>query len=51
MIEREVGSETREAVDGPVSEVCVVCGSLDVRAIKCKLICHNCGTILRTCSD
>ena len=32
-------------------EICDVCGSTDVRQFKCKLICQNCGTILRTCSD
>jgi hypothetical protein len=32
-------------------EVCDVCGSNDVQAFKCKLICQNCGTIIRTCSD
>ena len=32
-------------------EVCDVCGSTDVREIKCKLICQNCGTILRSCAD
>ena len=36
---------------GEVSVVCDVCGSSDVQAFKCKLICLNCGTILRTCSD
>lgn len=33
------------------TEVCDVCGSSQVREIKCKLICQNCGTILRSCSD
>ena len=32
-------------------EVCDVCGSSNVKEIKCKLVCQNCGTILRTCSD
>ena len=32
-------------------EVCDVCGSTDVKEIKCKLICQNCGTILRSCAD
>jgi hypothetical protein len=32
-------------------EVCDVCGSSNVREIKCKLVCQNCGTILRTCAD
>jgi rubredoxin len=33
------------------AEVCDVCGSTDVKEIKCKLICRNCGTILRSCAD
>jgi hypothetical protein len=32
-------------------EVCDVCGSPDIKPFKCKLICQNCGAILRTCSD
>ena len=32
-------------------EVCDVCGSSDIRQFKCKWICQNCGTILKTCSD
>jgi len=33
------------------AEVCDVCGSSDIREIKCKVICKNCGTILRSCAD
>ena len=32
-------------------DVCDVCGSTNVREIKCKVVCLNCGTILKTCSD
>jgi hypothetical protein len=32
-------------------DVCDVCGSTDIKQFKCKLICQNCGTILKTCSD
>jgi transcription initiation factor TFIIIB Brf1 subunit/transcription initiation factor TFIIB len=32
-------------------EVCDVCGSSDIKEVKCKLICQNCGTILKTCAD
>lgn len=32
-------------------DVCDVCGSTSVKEIKCKVICENCGTILKTCSD
>ena len=34
-----------------VTELCDVCGSPDIREIRCKLICRNCGTILRSCAD
>ena len=30
---------------------CDICGSADVREVKCKVICRNCGTILRSCAD
>ena len=33
------------------AEVCDVCGSTNVKEIKCKLICQNCGTILKSCAD
>jgi hypothetical protein len=32
-------------------DVCDVCGSADIKEIKCKVICQNCGTILKTCAD
>ena len=32
-------------------DVCDVCGSADIKQFKCKLICQNCGAILKTCSD
>ena len=32
-------------------ETCDVCGSTDIKEIKCKLVCQNCGTILRSCAD
>ena len=32
-------------------ELCDVCGSANVKEIKCKLICQHCGTILRSCAD
>lgn len=34
-----------------VTAICEVCGSTNVKEIKCKLICQNCGTILRSCAD
>ena len=36
---------------GSEPEVCDVCGSLEIVEIKCKIMCRNCGTILRSCSD
>ena len=35
----------------PPSEICDVCGSADLREIRCKVICGNCRTILRSCAD
>jgi len=32
-------------------DVCDVCGSTNLKEIKCKVVCQNCGTILRSCSD
>jgi hypothetical protein len=32
-------------------DVCDVCGSTDLLQIKCKVVCRNCGTILKSCSD
>lgn len=32
-------------------EVCDFCGSTDIQEIKCKVVCRNCGTILKTCAD
>jgi hypothetical protein len=32
-------------------EVCDVCGSSNLKDIKCKVICQNCGTILKSCAD
>ncbi len=35
----------------PIADVCDVCGSTDLREIKCKVICGNCKTILLSCAD
>ena len=32
-------------------ETCDVCGSTNIKEIKCKVICQNCGTILKSCAD
>lgn len=34
-----------------IEDVCDVCGSSDIRQVKCKVICQNCGTILKSCAD
>ena len=34
-----------------MNEICDICGSTNVREIKCKVICQNCGTILKSCAD
>ena len=47
----EAGGGRREALENPAIEACEVCGSTDIRQFKCKVICQNCGTILKTCSD
>jgi rubredoxin len=33
------------------AEVCDICGSTDIKEIKCKVVCQNCGTILKSCAD
>jgi len=37
-------------VESPPAQ-CDICGSTDVREIKCKVVCGNCGTILKSCAD
>jgi rubredoxin len=32
-------------------ETCDVCGSTNIKEIKCKVVCQNCGTILKSCAD
>ena len=43
------GSSARGQNSPP--EVCDVCGSTDIVEIRCKVICRNCGTILKSCAD
>jgi hypothetical protein len=31
--------------------VCDVCGSPELRELRCKIICGNCRTILQSCAD
>ena len=35
----------------PVPETCDVCGAASLVEIKCKVICRNCGSIVRSCAD
>jgi hypothetical protein len=49
-------SDPTEATPVPAAgdqprEQCPVCGSDDLADIRCKTICRNCRTILRSCSD
>jgi hypothetical protein len=37
--------------DKPVAEACDLCGATALVERKCKVICMNCGSILRTCAD
>jgi hypothetical protein len=30
---------------------CDVCGSSELAEIRCKVICRNCRTILKSCAD
>jgi hypothetical protein len=42
------------ATDGDVVEqgdVCDMCGAAELVWRKCKLVCRNCGTILKSCAD
>ncbi len=39
-----------ERADEP-EVVCDFCGSSKLIEIRCKVICGNCGAVLRTCSD
>ena len=39
------------AGDKPVAEACDLCGATALVERKCKVVCLNCGTILKTCAD
>jgi hypothetical protein len=32
-------------------DVCDVCGAAALVHLKCKVICRNCGTIIKSCAD
>jgi len=37
--------------DPPAAETCDYCGSTDLVWVKCKLICHDCRQINKSCAD
>ncbi|HEU4566199.1 MAG TPA: hypothetical protein VFS05_16170 [Gemmatimonadaceae bacterium] len=39
------------AAGGADGETCDICGSADVRWVKCKLVCGNCRSIVKSCAD
>jgi hypothetical protein len=58
MTEREAspGARRGPSIDGPppgdrAGEPCEICGAREVLWLRCKLICRNCQTILKTCAD
>jgi hypothetical protein len=42
---------TMTAPSEPELETCDVCGSTDLWWRNCKLLCRNCGSIVKSCSD
>jgi hypothetical protein len=50
--DRKPAEKPVNPVDGPDDDaVCDVCGSDRINWRNCKLICLNCGTILKSCAD
>ena len=41
----------RIAHGGNKDEICDICGSDRTEWRKCKLVCLNCGSIVKSCSD
>lgn len=35
----------------PAVETCPICGSAQLLALRCKVICQGCRTILQSCAD
>ena len=35
----------------PTAETCPICGSARLLALRCKVICQGCRTILQSCAD
>ncbi|MFL5579931.1 MAG: hypothetical protein ACJ8AO_06130 [Gemmatimonadaceae bacterium] len=44
-------SPERPPADSPQSDACDVCGSTDTWWRSCKLLCRNCGRIVKSCAD
>ena len=42
---------TMTAPSEPELETCDVCGSTDLWWRNCKLLCRNCGSIVKSCAD
>jgi hypothetical protein len=49
--ERPAGTPEIDAPPPDEVEQCPVCGSEDLADIRCKVICRNCRTIVKSCSD
>lgn len=47
----DTGMDRGDPQEEQPEESCEVCGSTDLAYVHCKVICQNCLTILRTCSD
>jgi hypothetical protein len=45
------GDLTLDPRDLVPQDSCEVCGSQELAYVHCKVICRNCHSILRTCSD
>lgn len=42
---------TVERETTPALETCPICGSVRLLALRCKVICQGCRTILQSCAD
>lgn len=36
---------------GPAPEECPICGSASLIEVRCKVVCGNCRTIVKSCAD
>jgi hypothetical protein len=51
MIAGPAASPREPAPVAPSAQTCDVCGSAELREIKCKVICANCRSIVKSCAD